>query len=143
MQKGNHADAEAFCGHQTSGASSVGIVDCLCGYIDVGTAATSPAATGSDPDARSTGRSIWYARDGEREKILRAGEGGPLSWPIATFRENRIVIPEVINWLGVWLFVTATTLVVTFSLAAGRALLRRRRKRQNLLMRDHLNRILR
>ena len=42
---------------------------------------------------------------------------------------------------GVWFFVAATMLAVTFSFVAGRVLVQHRRKRRNLQMRDHLNRI--
>ena len=48
---------------------------------------------------------------------------------------------EVINWLGMWFFVSVTVLAVIFSLAVGRAIVRRRRNRQRMQMRIHLNRI--
>jgi hypothetical protein len=47
---------------------------------------------------------------------------------------------EIINSLDIWFLVAATVLAMILSLAVGRVLVQRRRKRENLLMRDHLNR---
>jgi len=52
---------------------------------------------------------------------------------------TRIHLSDVMNW-SLWFFVASSALAMMLSLAAGKVLVQRRRKRQNLLMRDHLNR---
>jgi len=56
-------------------------------------------------------------------------------------QSSTVDFSEVINWLGMWLFVAAGVLAVILFLAAGRVVLQRRTKRQNRSMRDHLSRI--
>jgi hypothetical protein len=64
-----------------------------------------------------------------------------ISGPLLTgMNRHREGAPEL-NWLRVWLFVVATALALTFSIIGGRAILQRRKKREKLLMRDHLSRI--
>jgi len=43
--------------------------------------------------------------------------------------------------VGVWIMLAGTVLTVIISLAVGRGVVHRRRRRQNLSMRDHLSRI--